>query len=140
MPIENIVLLPFCIITVFMRVDMSPFIESIRAVIRTQQFSLKTEKSYLYWVLYSLSSNETPYAKSLRQIVTQSGLMKHVTARRFCHSFATRLLQLGADIRKVQGLLGHADLRTTEIYIHSVGRRRPGTVSPINLPEQRLIF
>jgi site-specific recombinase XerD len=66
--------------------------------------------------------------------------MKHVTARRFCHSFATRLLQLWADIQTVQGLLGHADLRTTEIYIHLFYRRRPATVSPIDLPEQRLSF
>lgn len=84
--------------------------------------------------------HETTYAKSLRQAVAKSGVMKRVTAHTFRHSFATRLLQSGADIRTVQELLGHADLRTTEIYTHVVGSRRAGTISPIDLPEQHLNF
>ena len=84
--------------------------------------------------------HETAYAKSLRQAVIQSGVIKRVTAHTFRHSFATRLLQSGADIWTVQELLGHADLRTTEIYTHVVGIRRAGRISPIDLPEKCLVF
>lgn len=74
----------------------------------------------------------TAYAKNLRKAVRQSGVHKCVTAHTFRHSFATNLLSTGSDIRTIQDLLGHADIRTTEIYTHVVGNRRAGTASPID--------
>ncbi|WP_114766969.1 integron integrase [Vibrio rhodolitus] len=72
------------------------------------------------------------FAKQLRTAVRLSGVAKRVTAHTFRHSFATRLLQNGTDIRTVQELLGHTYLKTTQIYTHVIGERRAGTRSPID--------
>ena len=55
--------------------------------------------------------------------VKKAGLIKRVTSHTFRHSFATHLLQANYDIRTIQTLLGHADVRTTMIYTHCVPSR-----------------
>jgi len=58
---------------------------------------------------------------TIRACARAAGIEKQVTAHTFRHSFASALVKNGADIVAVQKMLGHADLKTTEIYLRSVG-------------------
>lgn len=76
--------------------------------------------------------HHSAYRKNLRQAVMKSGIDKRITAHTFRHTFATQLLLSATDIRTVQDLLGHSDVRTTEIYTHVIGSRFGGTISPMD--------
>jgi integron integrase len=76
--------------------------------------------------------HESLVRKALSIAGQKIGLCKKISCHTFRHSFATHLLQAGYDIRTVQELLGHNDLKTTQIYTHVLGQHYAGTVSPLD--------
>jgi integron integrase len=76
--------------------------------------------------------DESIVQKAVKAAVSEAGLTKRVSCHVLRHSFATHLLEDGYDIRTVQELLGHKDVRTTMIYTHVLNRGGKGVRSPMD--------
>jgi integron integrase len=76
--------------------------------------------------------HEANINRDLKRAANLSGIEKQVSSHTLRHSFATHLLESGADIRTVQEQLGHQDVKTTEIYTHVLKRGARGVRSPLS--------
>jgi integron integrase len=70
--------------------------------------------------------------KAVKRAIHDAGITRHASAHTFRHSFATHLIEAGYDIRTVQELLGHRDVRTTQIYCHVLNRGGNAVRSPLD--------
>lgn len=76
--------------------------------------------------------DESLVQKAVRDAVAKAGSTKRATCHTFRHTFATHLLESGHDIRTVQELLGHSDVKTTMIYSHVLNRGPADVRSPVD--------
>ena len=76
--------------------------------------------------------HETVVQRAVVAAAREAGMTKRATCHSFRHSFATHLLEPGYDIRTIQELLGHKDVRTTEIYTHVLNRGPYAVLSPLD--------
>jgi site-specific recombinase XerD len=76
--------------------------------------------------------HESVLQKAVRQAAQKAGINKPVGPHTFRHCFATHLLEAGYDIRTVQELMGHKDVKTTMVYTHVMNKGPLGVRSPLD--------
>jgi integron integrase len=82
-------------------------------------------------VLYRHHRDKSHLGRLIKNAVNKAGIDKRITSHCFRHSWATHSNEMGVDIRTIQVLLGHSDLRTTEIYVHANKDKATASKNPL---------
>jgi site-specific recombinase XerD len=114
-------------------------LDRARDKIRAKHYSLRTEHAYLIWIRRFILFNNKRHpaemsAPEVERFLSHlaAGITKPVGPHTLRHCFATHLLERGYDIRTVQELMGHADVRTTQIYTHVMKKGAAAVKSPLD--------
>lgn len=118
-----------------------PLSDLLLEALRFYWFS-SSENKWL-WLFPDTRDHQKPFQQAkintiLKSAAQSAGLEKSVTARVIRHCFATHLLELGVDLRKIQLLLGHAVISSTEIYTHLRSEHVPEIKNPLDTIADRV--
>jgi integrase/recombinase XerD len=98
-----------------------------------EYYCIYKPKEYLFeGQLHSLPYSEKSLQSVLKQVLQKTNITKPVTLHWLRHSFATHLLEQGTDIRFIQELLGHKDIKTTLIYTEISDKNIRKIISPLD--------
>jgi integrase/recombinase XerD len=98
-------------------------IEQYLAVVRGEEGNTADRSGFLFLSRLGAPMSRQAFWNIIKKRALQAGILKNISPHTLRHSFATHLLENGADLRSVQMMLGHADLSTTQIYTHITRER-----------------